>query len=343
MSTNAYRAAGVDLQAANSLKESIKAFATLSHGPQVLGGLGSFAGLYRLQGASAYKNPVLAASTDGVGTKLRIAVLMNHYESIGMDLVNLSVDDIITCGAVPLFFLDYISMGRLDPQLVEPLMRGMVWACREAGCALLGGETAQSPGVYTGDNLDLAGTIVGVVEEDAVLGPSKVREGDVLLGLASSGLHTNGFSLIRKVFGIDDDPSILHRPYDELGHTLGEELLVPHRSYYPLLEPHFPRINAMAHISGGGLAGNIPRVLPDGLAARIRKGAWEPQPIFPLIQRVGDVDAAEMYRVFNMGMGMVLICNPEDWGHLQRALPEAVVIGEVTKQSGLEQVTFIPS
>ena len=335
MSADAYSSAGVDLQAADSLKQSIRDLASTTHGPQVLGSIGAFAGLYRLEG---FKEPVLVASTDGVGTKLKVASLAGSYESLGIDLVNLNVNDVITCGAKPLFFLDYISMGKLAPQVVEPLLRGMAWACREVGCALIGGETAQAPGLYISDDFDLAGTLIGAVEESAIIDTSRVKEGDALLGLPSSGLHTNGFSLVRKVFCIDKDPSVLYRRYEELGRTLGEELLVPHRCYYPMLEPHYPQTKAMVHISGGGLVGNIPRVLPDGLAARVREDAWEPQPIFRLIQEMGAVAPQEMYQVFNMGLGMVLVCGPGSAASLQQALPEAVALGEVVKQQGKERV-----
>ena len=216
MTSNAYQSAGVDLQGIESLKERIGAFASLTHGPEVLKGVGAFAGLYRLRN---YKNPVLAASTDGVGTKLKVASLLGHYESLGIDLVNLNVNDIVTCGAHPLMFLDYISLGRLDPQIVEPMLRGMVWACREVDCALVGGETAQMPGLYDDGEFDLAGTVVGAVEESAIIDGSGVVEGDVLLGLPSSGLHTNGYSLVRKVFDIDDNPSVLYQQYQDLGHS----------------------------------------------------------------------------------------------------------------------------
>lgn len=340
MSSNAYRSAGVDLQAVDSLKEQIGAFASLTHGSEVLKGVGAFAGLYRLRN---YKNPVLAASTDGVGTKLKVASLLGHYESLGIDLVNLNVNDVITCGAKPLLFLDYISMGRLDPQVVEPLLRGMVWACREVGCALVGGETAQMPGLYNNGDFDLAGTVIGAVEEGAIIDGESVKEGDVLLGLPSSGLHTNGFSLVRKVFGIDEDPSVLYQRHEELGHTLGEELIIPHRCYYRMLEPHYSQLKAVVHISGGGLPSNIPRLLPQGLAVQIRLDAWEPQPIFGMIQKAGGIGSQEMYQVFNMGLGMVLICEHDRWASLQRALPEAMVIGEVVKQQGDERVQMQPS
>ena len=335
MSGETYRSAGVDLQAAADLKEKIQAFASITHGPQVLRRSGSFAGLYRLSG---YKQPLLAASTDGVGTKLKIATLLGHYESLGIDLVNLNVNDVITCGAKPLFFLDYISMARLDAQVIDALLRGMAWACHETSCALIGGETAQAPGLYAGEGFDLAGTVVGVVEEADLLDISKVEVGDILLGLPSSGLHTNGFSLVRRVFGIDQDPSILYRRYDELGHTLGEELLITHRSYYPMLEPAFPLLKAIAHITGGGLISNAPRVLPDGLAAQFRPSAWETQPIFPLIQREGDVEPLEMYRVFNMGLGMVLVCDHSGVDAVRQVLPDTLIVGEVVEQRDRERV-----
>ena len=332
---SAYQSAGVDLQGIESLKERIGAFASLTHGPEVLKGVGAFAGLYRLRN---YKNPVLAASTDGVGTKMKVASLLGHYESLGIDLVNLNVNDIVTCGAHPLLFLDYISLGKLDPQIVEPLLRGMVWACREVDCALVGGETAQMPGLYADGEFDLAGTVVGAVEESAIIDGSGVVEGDILLGLPSSGLHTNGFSLVRKVFDIDDNPSVLYQQYQDLGHSLGEELIKPHRCYYQTLKPHFGRLKAVVHVSGGGLPNNIPRLLPSDLATHIRLDAWEPQPIFNLIQSVGEIDPQEMYQVFNMGLGMVLICDHDAWASLQRSLPDAVVMGEVVKRTDTAQV-----
>ncbi len=337
MASEAYRAAGVDLAAAEGAKERIRALAALTHGPQVLGKSGGFAGMFRLEG---YSRPVLVASTDGVGTKLKVASLLGHYESLGMDLVNLNVDDIVTCGAKPLFFLDYISVPRLDDQVLEPLIRGMVWACKEAECALIGGETAQSPGMYAGDQFDLAGTVVGVVEEGAAMAPSEIAPGDAVLGLPSSGLHTNGFSLVRKVFNVDDEPAVLYQRYDELAHTLGEELLIPHRCYYPLLAPHYARIKAMAHISGGGITGNIARVLPDGVRAVVRRGTWEPQPIFELVRKAGGLDAEEMFQVFNMGIGMALVCDAAEVEPLRRALPEAKVIGEVVKGEGAPKVAI---
>ena len=254
-----YLSAGVDLETLEEIKDKIVAFARVTHGPEVIDFGGGFAGMYRLAG---YKDPVLVSSTDSVGTKLRIASLLGHYESLGTDLVNLNVNDILTRGARPLFFLDYISMGSLEIQRTDALLRGMAWACREAGCALIGGETAQTPGIYEEDAFDLVGFVVGAVERESLIDGSTIKEGDVLLGIPSSGLHTNGFSLVRRVFQTDSDGTAVHHHYDELNHTLGEELLIPHRCYYPLLEPVLPLIKGMAHITGGGLESNVPRVLP---------------------------------------------------------------------------------
>ncbi|MFQ5860843.1 MAG: phosphoribosylformylglycinamidine cyclo-ligase [Dehalococcoidia bacterium] len=332
-----YRTAGVDRDLAEEIKARIQGHAQRTYGPQVLGGVGPFAGLYRLEG---YREPVLVASTDGVGTKLKVAARLGRYESLGVDLVNASVNDILTCGARPLFFLDYIAAGRLSSEHTEALVKGMARACQAAGCALLGGETAQMPGVYLDEAFDLVGFVVGVVERHALLDGSTIAEGDVLLGVPSSGLHTNGYSLVRKVFGLDQEPSVLHRTYPELDRTLGEELLEPHRAYYPLLEPVLPLLKGMAHITGGGLVENVPRVLPSGLAAQIDRSAWEVPPIFRLVQQAGDVNEQEMLRVFNMGIGMVLVCAPEQVSAVQARVPEAQVIGRVVRQEG-ERVQFL--
>ena len=330
-----YSSAGVDVDAMEGLKERIGAFARITHGPQVLAAVGGFAGLYRLEG---YKEPVLVSSTDTIGTKSKIGSLLGHYESLGIDLVNLNVNDILTHGARPLFFLDCISMGILDSQRTEMLLRGIAWACREAGCALVGGETAQLPGVYQGDSFDLAGFVVGAVEQSALIDGANIEEGDLLLGIPSSGVHTNGFSLVRRVFNTDEDRAVLYRRYDELKHTLGEELLVPHRSYYPLLEPALPHIKGMAHITGGGLPGNVPRMLPAGLAGRFRQGSWKVHPIFDIIRREGNVAHDEMFRVFNMGLGMVIACAPDKAPEVQAELPDAGVVGEVVRQEGDDRV-----
>jgi phosphoribosylformylglycinamidine cyclo-ligase len=331
-----YRSAGVDLDALEGMKERIGALSRVTHSPQVLDSPGGFAGLYRLDG---YSQPVLVSSTDGVGTKLRIASLLGHHESLGIDLVNLNVNDILTKGAKPLFFLDYMSMGDLDTQRTDSLLRGMAWACREAGCSLIGGETAQMPGFYTKDSFGLAGFVVGVVELDAMIDGSRTAEGDVLVGIPSSGVHTNGFSLVRKVFDIDGDPTVLYKRYDELKHTLGEALLTPHRCYYSLTEPILPMINAMAHITGGGLMENVPRVLPPGLCARLEAGAWEVPPIFRMVQREGNIDDREMFRVFNMGLGMVVACAPGDVPAVLEATAGRVV-GQVSAQRGDTRISI---
>ncbi|MQF65005.1 phosphoribosylformylglycinamidine cyclo-ligase [SAR202 cluster bacterium AC-409-J13_OGT_754m] len=334
-----YKSAGIDRIETEDLKDKIASFASITHDNNVVKSGSSFAGIYRLSG---YTKPMLISSTDGVGSKLNIATLLDHYESIGVDLVNLNVNDIITCGAKPLFLLDYISIGKLDHQVIEPLMRGMAWACRAVECSIIGGETAQAPDLYRGNNFDIAGTIVGVVEEDAIIDFNEVNKGDVLLGIPSSGVHTNGFTLIRSVFDIDNKPSALFDHYMELGHTLGEELLVPHRNYYLLLEPHFNNLKAIAHITGGGLIGNLPRVLPPGLAAVINTDSWDSQPIFSMIQAKG-VDIVEMYHVFNMGLGMVLICEPSKADELQGAMQSARIIGEVVSQIDDRRVMFNPA
>ena len=338
MTGETYRSAGVDSEALDGLKEKIGAFCRITHGPQVIGDVGGFAGMYRLEG---YREPVLLSSADGVGTKLKIGSLLGHYESLGIDLVNLNVNDVLTRGARPLFFLDYISMGSLETQGTENLVRGMAWACREARCALIGGETAQMPGVYVEDAFDLAGFVVGAVERESLIDGSAIKEGDALIGIPSSGVHTNGFSLVRHVFKIEEAPAVLYRRYQELNHTLGEALLVPHRCYYPLLEPVLPVIKGMAHITGGGLVGNVPRALPAGLAARFQLGSWEVHPIFSIIQEEGNIAQDEMFRVFNMGLGMVLACAPERVGEIQGAVPEAQVVGEVNRQGSEERVQLL--
>ena len=337
MSDNAYRAAGVDLDTMEALKERFKAFAAITHGQEVLGAGGSFAGLFQLGG---FRQPVLVASADGVGTKAKIALQMGHFESIGQDLVTLNVNDILTRGAKPLFFLDYLAFSNLDSQLMENLMRGIIWGCRETGCALIGGETAQMPGVYSGEEFDMAGFVVGAVERDAVLTGEDISVGDWLLGIPSSGLHTNGFSLVRKVFNLDEDPSALFREVPELRHQLGEELLIKHRSYYPLLEPVLGLVKGLAHITGGGLPGKVPAILPDGVAASFQKGSWIMPPIFPLLQRQGEIPESEMFQVFNMGLGMVAVCDEQAVATIQDVIPDAQVVGRIVPRSGDGQVLF---
>lgn len=297
--------------------------------PEVLAGPGLFGGLFELKG---FKQPVLVSSVDGVGTKIKIAEAMDRYDTVGIDIVNHCVNDIFTCGAEPLFFLDYIAMGKLVPEKVEAIVKGLSAACQEAGCALIGGETAEMPGIYAAGDYDLAGFIIGAVEKENIIDGRSISAGDAVLGLASSGLHTNGYSLVRKVFG--DTASALNKHYPELDKTIGEVLLEPHRSYYKILKPVLPIIKGMAHITGGGLIGNVPRILPDDLVAIFDSKSWSIPPIFRLTQNKGNIDAKEMYRVFNMGIGMVLICAPDKVEQLVNQLPEAMVIGKVSNKTG---------
>ncbi len=278
------------------------------------------------------------SSVDGVGTKLKIASALARHDTIGIDIVNHCVNDILTCGAEPLFFLDYIGIGKLAPEKVGAIAKGLAQACREVGCALIGGETAEMPGLYAGGDYDLVGFIIGVVEKEKIIMGKTIAIGDAIIGLPSSGLHTNGYSLVRKLFG--ETPSALNTHYPELGRTLGEELLEPHRCYYHLLEPLLPIIKGLAHITGGGLMGNVPRILPQGMAAQLRSRACTISPIFQLIQQRGNVDRDEMYRVFNMGIGMVVVCSPDSAEQMTKALPEAKVIGEVVKQVGKVRVVI---
>ena len=332
---DAYRQSGVDLGRMDELKERIRGLAASTHGPEVIEGGGSFAGLFQLGGEDG---PVLVASADGVGTKLKIAAQLGHFESIGRDLVTLNVNDILTKGAKPLFFLDYVAFSSVDAQALDSLMRGIAWGCREAQCALIGGETAQMPQVYADGEMDLAGFVVGMVEREKLLEPSRVKEGDRLLGIPSNGLHTNGFSLVRKVFNTDDDPGALFRRFNGLSHQLGEELLLYHRSYYPMLAPVLGLVSGLAHITGGGLPGKLPPVLPDDLVASIDTVNWNPPPIFQVLQREGDITDAEMFRVFNMGLGMVAVCPEANVPAFCGKIPEAIPVGRVISRESDEQV-----
>ncbi len=300
-----------------------------------MSGPGFFGGLFEFKG---FKQPVLVSSVDGVGTKLKIASALARHDTIGVDLVNHCVDDILTCGAEPLFFLDYIAMGKLVPEQVEAIAQGLAQACREVGCALIGGETAEMPGLYAGKDYDLVGFIIGAVEKEKVINGKTIAVGDTIIGLPSSGLHTNGYSLVRQIFG--ETKSALEAYHPELGRTLGEELLEPHRCYYHQLKPLRPLIRGMAHITGGGLIDNVPRVLPQGMAAQFHSQAWTVPPIFQLIQQRGNVDRNEMYHVFNMGIGMTVIGSPKDVDQLTQALPKSKVIGEVVKQEGKARVVI---
>jgi phosphoribosylformylglycinamidine cyclo-ligase len=318
-----YAAAGVDIAAYERALERVKPLIAATHGKDVAVGVGPFAGLYALPGGGH-----LASSADGVGTKIKIAIAAGSHRGIGIDIVNHCVNDIATAGARPLFFLDYFATGRLDPEVFTQLIEGMTQACRAGGCALLGGETAEMPGVYALGDYDLAGFIVGLVEAGRNPDPASIKAGDLLIGLPSSGLHTNGYSLVRKVF--EDVP--LTRVFSELGRPLGDELLEPHSSY--LDELNRIRWKGAAHITGGGILGNLPRCLPDRLGARLDRKAWEVQPIFELVRKRGRIADDEMYGTFNMGLGMIVVVDPVD------VPPGAAVVGEVVRHTGPDRVVI---
>lgn len=326
--SEAYAAAGVNIPLAARAKKRIAELARTTHRPEVLSGVGYFGGLFEFKG---YKNPVLVSSVDGVGTKLRIAIALDKHDTVGMDIVNHCINDIFTSGAEPLFFLDYIGVGKLVPERIEAIVSGLAKACQSANCALIGGETAEMPGVYSGDDYDLAGTIVGVVEKDRILMGRDIVAGDAVIGLPSSGLHTNGYSLARKVLG--ETRAKLNVRSAALGTTIGAALLEPHISYYPPLKPLLPLIKGLAHVTGGGLVGNVPRSLPAGLAASFDSRTWSVPPIFTLIQKRGKLDFTEMCHVFNMGIGMVVFCAPEKVKTVTKAIPAARVVGEVVPQT----------
>ena len=329
-----YKQAGVDIEAGNDVVRRIRALARRTFTPGVLSEIGSFGGLFQLDSVSV-RDPVLVASADGVGTKLRLAFLTGIHHSVGVDLVNHCVNDILVQGAQPLFFLDYLATGRLDPDVAVQIVDGLSRACRENGCALLGGETAEMPGFYGDGEYDVAGFIVGVVARDRLIDGKTIRAGDALIGIPSSGLHTNGYSLARRIVfeiaGLTVDSRV-----PEIGSTVGEALLEPHRSYLSLIRPVLPsgRIKGMAHITGGGITDNLPRILPDGTAAVIDRSSWEPPPIFEWLRRTGGVPDEDMLRTFNMGIGLIVACEAEDADPLVDDLaaagePGAIRIGRV--------------
>ncbi|MCX6007185.1 MAG: phosphoribosylformylglycinamidine cyclo-ligase [Chloroflexi bacterium] len=332
-----YAEAGVDISAADKTKDLIRELVRPTFGTEVLTDIGHFGAFFKLK---QYNDPVMVSSTDGVGTKLKIAVLMDKHDTVGIDLVNHCTNDILCCGASPLFMLDYIALGKLEPQKVAAIVSGLAQACKDVGCALIGGETAEMPGMYKASDYDLAGFIVGVVERTKVINGEKITQGDVIIGLPSSGLHTNGYSLARQVFGTDRDPLALKMFYPELGKTLGEALLEPHRCYHNDLKPFLDKIHGMAHITGGGLVGNVPRILPAGVSAKIDRSSWHVPPIFELIQKRGSIKDEEMFHVFNMGIGMVIICPAEvaESMKLQSGLQGAIEIGKIVKANGSERV-----
>ncbi len=306
---NTYKSAGVDIEAGEETVYRIKEHVQSTYNENVLANIGSFGGMF----AANFKDmaePVLVSSIDGVGTKVKVAAMSGKYESIGMDIVNHCIDDILVQGASPLFFLDYFATSRLVPSVVEQIIKGMGQACRDAGCALIGGETAEMPGVYLENEFDIAGCIVGVVDKQNVIDGSKVRPGDAVIGIASSGLHTNGYSLVRRLFFEDNDYKV-DQYVPELGANLGDVLLAPHKSYLSVVNKvrEHCDVHAMAHLTGGGFYSNIPRVLPEDCQVTVERRSWSMPPIFDLIQKTGNIDNLEMHRTFNMGIGMVLIVN----------------------------------
>jgi phosphoribosylformylglycinamidine cyclo-ligase len=326
----AYAAAGVDVDLGNKLKRRIHSLVRQTHGPEVLGKIGGFGGLFH-PNFRGMRDPVLVASVDGVGTKLKIAFAMNKHDTVGADLVNHCVNDIAVLGARPLFFLDYIGCEKLQPRVFDQLLRGFSTACRAAGCALIGGETAQMPGMYRKGEYDLAGCIVGVVDRAKMIDGRNIKAGDVVLGLPSSGLHTNGYSLARK---------ILFEKMRLKPSGIGKELLRVHKNYQPLLAK-VPNgmIKGLAHITGGGLIDNLPRILPKNCDALIETKSWKPPRIFEILQRNGDVDLAEMYQVFNMGIGMVAVVSPNNAKRAMSIL-RAKRIGRVARGSGRTRLLF---
>ena len=330
-----YKSSGVDIDAGNETVRRIKSLAQATFTPGVLSEIGSFGGLFQLD-TTGSKPPILVASADGVGTKLKVAFLADSHRTIGIDLVNHCVNDILVQGARPLFFLDYLATGRLQPDVAAQVVEGLARGCKDNGCALLGGETAEMPGFYADGEYDLAGFIVGAVDSDTLIDGRGIAAGDVLIGLPSSGLHTNGYSLARRIvfehLGLSVDATV-----DELGTTVGEALLVPHRSYLHAVYPMVAKgaIKGMAHITGGGITDNLPRILPPGTAAAVDRSSWTVPPLFQWLQRSGDVPDEDMLRAFNMGIGLIIVCTPTlvdaviDDLRSRRESP--VVIGEITR------------
>jgi len=308
----AYARAGVDIAAGDRAVELMKEHVAGTRRPEVLGGLGGFAGFFDAATFKDYRHPVLATSTDGVGTKVDIARRMKVYDTIGFDLMGMLIDDLVVVGAEPLFVTDYISCGHVDPEVIASIVKGIAQACQKAGCALLGGETAEHPGLLAPDEFDVAGATTGVVERDEILGPERIAEGDALIAVASSGLHSNGYSLVRHVL-LEQAGWTLDRHVDELGRTVGEELLEPTIVYAAdlLALAHHSEVHAMCHVTGGGLANNLTRVMPSHLTATIERSTWSPAPIFRLVQEVGAVSQSDIEETLNMGVGMV-IALPDD-------------------------------
>lgn len=312
MAENAYARAGVDIEAADRAVDLMKEWVEKARRPEMLGGLGGFAGLFDASALTSYRRPLLATSTDGVGTKVAVAQMMDKHDTIGFDLVGMVVDDLVVCGAEPLFMTDYIATGKVVPERIAAIVKGIAEACVEAGCALVGGETAEHPGLLAPDEYDVAGATTGVVEADALLGASLVRAGDVVIAMAASGLHSNGYSLARHVFFTQAGWTV-DRQVEEFGRTLGEELLEPTRIYTKpaLAIARETETHAMAHITGGGLANNLARVMPPELKATLDRGTWTPAPVFDVVRKVGDVAQPDLEATLNCGVGMVALVAPD--------------------------------
>jgi phosphoribosylformylglycinamidine cyclo-ligase len=335
-----YAAAGVDIGAGDRAVELMRAAIARTAGPEVIGGIGGFAGLFDAAKVAGLRRPLLATSTDGVGTKVVIAQRLRRFDTIGLDLVAMVVDDLVVCGAEPLFMTDYLVCGRVDPERVATIVAGIADGCVRADCALLGGETAEHPGHFAADDFDLAGAATGVVDADRLLGPDRVRPGDVVIGMAASGLHSNGYSLVRAILDAPATGLDLDSQPAELSHPLGAELLTPTRIYARdcLALAASCAVRTFAHITGGGLAANLARVLPPDADAILDRGSWQPAPVFGLLAGRGGVDAAEMEQVFNMGVGMAAVVAADDCDRALRLLAERDVpswaLGEIVRGSG---------
>lgn len=334
-----YKAAGVNIDAGNEAVKRIKNLVQGTYNSHVLGDIGNFGGLYAFP-VRDYREPVLVSSTDGVGTKLKVAFTLERYDTVGYDLVNHCVNDILVQGARPLFFLDYIGAGVVKPDMIAEIVKGLAGGCFENECVLIGGETAEMPGIYSAGEFDLAGTIIGIVERDLLITGSSIQPGDVVIGLPSQGLHTNGYSLARQIcfekLGLAPTTYV-----PEIASTIGDTLLAPHCSYYRQLYPLVKQksIKGMAHITGGGFYDNIPRILPEGCGVEIHKGSWPVLPIFEFLQKSADIPDEEAYRVFNMGIGMVIVCAPDNVQAVIDGIPQSYRLGSVV--SGDKEVTLI--
>lgn len=337
-----YSDAGVDIDAGDAVVQGILEAARRTQTPNVLSGLGHFGGFFKIGPTS--QGATLVASIDGVGTKLKLANLTGNRRGVGHDIVNHCTNDILACGARPLFFLDYFAAGKLDPEAAVTVISGIAEACEKLGIALLGGETAEMPGIYHGDDFDLAGVIIGMVDQESIINGSAVEAGDAIIGVPSDGFHTNGYSLIRTALKLDDDDVSRQRLAEPTAWnadlSLGDALLTPHRAYLGSISRALEsrQITAMAHITGGGIPGNLSRVIPDGLQAQIDTSSWQTPPIMDYLAEVGNIAKDECYRVFNMGIGYIIVCRPEGVNQVLEAVSDGILIGTVAKSSATERV-----